>query len=154
MKAGRPERAAPLSHFPSVLRQPSLPRPSSARARGALQSIHEAPVKVVLESLPGEGDGEMWAGCDHAIRSRENRRGERNGITDRATDSEVKLPRQRNVDQGWPRDTAGDSAGPGLNPGQLLMCDEVIGPFLRRVDRNRSHRNAIEAHLKFLFSEE
>ncbi|HEX7979818.1 MAG TPA: hypothetical protein VF461_14520 [Gemmatimonadaceae bacterium] len=100
-------------------------------------------MKVVLETFPGEGEGEMRAGCDQALGGGQNYGGERDGIPYRAADSDVKLSRQRDMNQGWPRDTSGDSAGPGLNPLQLVVRNEIVGPLLRRINRNRSHRNAI-----------
>jgi hypothetical protein len=128
-----------------------LSRASSTRTGGTFERLHEAAVEVLLESLAIEADREVRAGCRRAAWSCEEGSGKRNGITHGTADSKVELTNQRDMNQRGPRDSSRHSTCPRLHPWQFVMGDEVVGPFLRRLDRNRSYSNAIESHYKFLF---
>jgi hypothetical protein len=60
------------------------------------------PVKVAFESLPVEGEGEVWAGGHQTVGRREKCGGERHGIAHRAADLGVKLSDQGDVNQRRP----------------------------------------------------
>ncbi len=66
----------------------------------------------------------------------------------------VKLSNQSDVDESRPRDTPGHSASSGLHSREVVVREQVIGPFFRGPDCNRSYGNAIEPHYKFLFQQE
>jgi len=112
------------------------------------------PVKLALESLPIDGQCEVWAGADKTVGGGENCGGEGNGIAHGAPDPDVQFSDQGDVNERRPRDASRDSAGSGLHSGKLMMGDEVVRPLFRRLYCNRSYGNAIEPHYKFLYIEE
>src|SRR5689334_4433344 len=125
-----------------------MARSPSPRARGALERVDEPPMQVVLEPLPIQGHPEAVASRHRTVRFCQKLGGEGNRIAYRAPQPEMNLPDQCDVHQRRPGDTPRDSSGSGLDPLQFVVSDEVVGPFLRRFNRNRSNSNAVKPHSK------
>ena len=111
-------------------------------------------MEVAFESLSAEVESDVGSRLDQIARRCEERIGERNGVAYGAADSGMQLSNEGDVHQGWPGNTACDSPCPGVDSFQLVVGEQVVGPLLRGVDRNRSNRNSIEPHNKnsYLFS--
>ena len=85
-----------------------MQRPSSARARGTLESVSETPMHVVLEMQPIEGDGEMRPGFDCARGGCQDGAGKPDSIAHGAAEPKVKLADKGDLDECMPGDPPGD----------------------------------------------
>jgi len=93
-------------------------------------------VELALEIRSMESEAQMRSGLDQIGRGGEEVGGERHGVAYGATHADVKLPNERDLHQGRPRDPASNSTGPGMDSCHPMLSEQVVGPLLRCSDSN------------------